>query len=414
MRKRRSSYWVYIIIAATLVMSLFYESFQPRNIETVSIISGVGFEKGENKKLKMTVQVIRPEKGETGTSRSSCIVVSGEGDTVTEASEAIVLKTGSALFWAHCAIILFNTELATEVDIMPHLDMFFRSMNFRNTASVIVSNDSPSDILNSDTVFEMVSAFGIQRLFDDQGDESNSVYTSLKKFTKHYYDLSRSTVVAGIAITEVTKYTGGNSAGGSVDSEKPIRLVTLSDCAVMKSGRFVAYLNENEFNGYKWLSDTMSAKTVNVKNTVLNSENNEPNTLGISLFGGKCSLVPMRENGEYILRIKINVKAEIISIENELQAKSITQYSLEKRYSEYKRLTEEYIKNDIEAAWAKMEETDSDFCNIQELFYGSFANEWKGSRPETDSEMLAQIKLDYDINVNFISGGLNKRYKLNV
>lgn len=414
MRKRRSSYWVYIIIAAALAMSLFYESFQPRNIETVSIISGVGFEHGENKKLKMTVQVIRPEKGETGTSRSSCIVVSGEGDTVTEASEAIVLKTGSSLFWAHCAIILFNTRLAADMDIMPHLDMFFRSMNFRNTASVIVSDDVPSDILNSDTVFEMVSAFGIQRLFDDQGDESNSVYTSLKKFTKHYYGLSGSTVVAGVSITEVTKYTGGSAAGGSVDSDKPIRLVTLSDCAVMKKGRFVSYLTENEFNGYKWLSDTMSAKLISIKDTVLKTEDGEPNTLGISLFGGSCTLVPMNENGEYILKVMIDVKAEMISIENELQAKSITQYRLKNRYAEYTGLVEAHIRNAVDDAWRKMIETDCDFCNIQELFYGRFANKWKTDRPETDSRMLADIKLDYDINVNFISGGLNKRFKLNV
>ena len=412
MRKRRSSYFVYIIIAFSLVLALFYESFQPRNIETVSIISGVGFEKGENKKMKMTVQIIRPEKGETGTSTSSCIVISGEGDTVTEASEEIVRKTGSALFWAHCSIILLRTDFAADQDVMPYMDMFFRSLNFRNTASVIVSEDAPGDILNSDTVFEMVSAFGIQRLLDDQDYESNSVYMSLKKFTKNYYKLSSSTVVAGVSFSELRKYTGGNSAGGSSESDKPIRLVVLSPCAVMKKGKFVSYLSQDEFNGYKWLSDTMSAKIINIKNMPLESENNQENTLGISLFGGNCRLVPMYEDGKYILKVKIDVKAQVVSIQNELQARKITPYKLENRYREYARLAEEYIKNDVNAAWTKMIETDSDYCNIQDLFYGKFSKEWQNSRPETDSAMLSGITLEYDIKVNFISGGLNKRFKL--
>ena len=112
------------------------------------------------------------------------------------------------------------------------------------------------------------------------------------------------------------------------------------------------------------------------------------------------------------MRVNISVKAQIISLENELQAKNISQYKLENRYDEYKRLIRENIQNDIEATWAKMIETNSDYCNIQDLFYGYLGNEWKNNRPETDTEMLSAISLDYDIDVNVISGGLNKRYKL--
>ena len=102
------------------------------------------------------------------------------------------------LFWAHCSIILLNSEFAADENVMPYLDMFFRSSNFRNTASVIVCDESPEEIFNANTVFESISAFGIQRLLDDQDYESNSVYMSLKKFVKNYYMLSSSSVVAGI------------------------------------------------------------------------------------------------------------------------------------------------------------------------------------------------------------------------
>ena len=59
-----------------------------------------------------------------------------------------------------------------------------------------------------------------------------------------------------------------------------------------------------------------------------------------------------------------------------------------------------------------MVQTESDFCNIQDLFYSKYGNEWKNNRPESDGEMLSNIKLDYNIDVNVVSGGLNKRFKI--
>ena len=411
MRKRRNSYTVYIIMICMIVLALFYESFQPRNIETVTLISGVGLEKGENKRVKMTIQMIKPMKGDAGSSNSSCLILSGEGDTVAEASENIILKTGSMLFWAHCSIILLNSEFAADENVMPYLDMFFRSSNFRNTASVIVCDESPEEIFNANTVFESISAFGIQRLLDDQDYESNSVYMSLKKFVKNYYMLSSSSVVAGIKTSEVEENSSDSSNGGEKNKEK-VKMIELSPCAIMKKGRFISYLSDSEFDGYKWLSDTMSAKIETIDNVNVESENNEPNSFGISLFSANSKLEPAFEDGQYILRVKISVKAQFISVENELQSRNISAYKLERRFDEYKSLISAGIEKDIDSTWQKMVQTESDFCNIQDLFYSKYGNEWKNNRPESDGEMLSNIKLDYNIDVNVVSGGLNKRFKI--
>lgn len=104
MKKRRNGYGIYALIVCIILMALFYESFQPRSIETVTIVSGVGIEKGEDSKLKMSVQVIKPEKNESGSSTSSCITLTGEGESISEAAEKIILKTG-VYFFGHIVLL---------------------------------------------------------------------------------------------------------------------------------------------------------------------------------------------------------------------------------------------------------------------------------------------------------------------
>lgn len=413
MKKRRNGYLIYAVAISLILMALFYESFQPRSIETVTIVSGVGLEKGQDGKVKMSVQVIKPEKNESGSSTSSCITITGEADSISAASEKIILKTGSVLFWAHCAVIILQEDFAAEEDVMPYLDMFFRSMSFRNTSSVLLSKESPEDILNSATVFEMVTSFGIQKMLDDQDYDSNSVYTSLKFFTEKYYMPCHSVVVSGISIMEVGEYGGGSkegdSTGGDSKNESGVKTLQLSPCAVLERGKFKGYLTDEELNGYKWLSQTMKAKLVTI-DAKLKSENNQDNTLGVSIFGAKSKVKAAYEDGKYILRVNVKAKAEIISLENEIQVNDISKEKLEKRSSEFEEIIENNIKEEIIATWNKMIETDCDYCSIRDTFYSKFRKAWKNSAPETCSEMLKQIELDCNIDVSIISGGLNKRY----
>lgn len=411
MKKRRISYSVYFVMILAVLLTLLYESFQPKNIETVTIISGAGLEKGEEKAIKLIVQIIKPEKGDAGSSKSSCIVLSAEGDSVSEACEGIILKTGSALFWAHCSVIILNREFAESEDIVKHLDMFFRSSNFRNTTSLLISDEKPEDILNADTMFEMISAFGIQRMLDDQEYESNSIYMPLKEFIKNYYTIGSSAIVAGISTEDVNQYSGGANNGS--ESEETLKTVILSDCAVFKEGKFVSYLDPDEFDGFQWMTGNLLSKLIVLKDVELESEQNEKNTLGVSLFSSKESVEPIYEDGKYILKVKINTKAEIVSVNNELQISNISHYKLENRYDEFENLIKGNIEDTVRQAWQKMIEINCDFCEIEDAFYCKYGKKWKNAQTgKSDSDIISDIELEFDINVTIITGGLNKRYKL--
>ena len=63
MEKRRFGYGLYIVVGLTILLTLFYDTFQPRSIETVAVISGMEIEKGQDSNLKLTVQIIKPGTG---------------------------------------------------------------------------------------------------------------------------------------------------------------------------------------------------------------------------------------------------------------------------------------------------------------------------------------------------------------
>lgn len=410
MKQRRFGYGLYIVIGLLVLLMLGYDTFQPRSIETVAVISGLGIEKGENENIKLSVQLMKSNNsgGGEGNTASSA-VMSAEGKTVPQACENLVSKTGSVLFWSHCAVIIINKDLATDSDMVPHLDMFFRSSNFRNTSAVIVCNESPVDILNADTISETVSAFGIRKLMDDQEYESNCVYTTLKRFVKDYYSVSQSGVVTGVELTELENTS---SDGSESDDAKTKSAVALADTAIFRKGKFVDYLSEYELNGYKWLTDTMQMRTVTLNDFIVESENNEKNTVSFTVFATSVKLKPIYEDGKYILHVKINAKAEIISIYNNMQSVNISIRKLKRRYDELGDKLGKSIKGDIESTWRKMIDTDCDYCGIQDLFYSYLGNTWKNADFSDSKQALENIETEYETDITVIAGGLNKRYKL--
>lgn len=410
MKQRRFGYGLYIVVGMLILLMLGYDTFQPRSIETVAVISGLGIETGENEDIKVSVQLMKSNNSGGGEGNTaSSVVMSAEGKTVPQACEKLVSKTGSVLFWSHCAVIIINRSFAENTDMVPHLDMFFRSSNFRNTSAVIVSDFSPVEILKADTISETVSAFGIRKLMDDQEYESNCVYTTLKRFVKDYYSLGKSSVVTGV---ELTKLENTSSDDNESDASKTKSAVALSDTAIFKNGKFVDYLTDEELNGYKWLTDTMETRTVTLNNFTVESENNEENTMSFTVFGTSVRLKPIYEDSKYILRAKINAKAEIIAIQNGMQSVNISIRKLKRRYDELGNKLAERIKKDIESSWKKMLKENCDYCGIQDIFYSYLGKTWKNADFDDAKQALENIEIEYEMDITVIAGGLNKRYKL--
>ncbi len=411
MKNKKNGIALYVVIALSVMLTLAYDTFQPRSIETVAVISGLGIEAGDEDNVKLSVQIMKSNSpgGEEGNSASG-VLMSAEGATVAQACEALVSKVGGVLFWSHCAVIIIDKAFANDNDMVQHLDMFFRSTDFRNTSAVIVYDGSPSEVLNANTVSETVSAFGIRKMMDDQGYETNCIYTTLKRFVLDYYSLSKSTLVTGLEVEE----SGGSDSAESTDSKGSQQAsVVLGRSAVFKEGRFVSYVDEDAFNGYLWLTDTMMARTVVLEDIVLESENNMVNTIGFKLFGASVKAVPDYESGEYILSLQIKANGEIISVKNEMQSSNLPVHRLDERYRELAQELAKSIREDVNFAWDSMAQLDSDYCGIEDMFYSYLGHKWDKDMFETAGDMLDNIRLEFDMDLTVISGGLNKRYQLN-
>lgn len=407
-KKRRFNYLFYAAIVIALLFSLLYEVFEPRSVENIAMVSGVGLEKGENETIKLSVQIIKPTFQDT---EAQGIVFTGEGSTVIEATEQIVLKTGSLLFWSHCAVMIINENLAQE-DMVGHLDFFFRVLNYRNMVPIFISDKSPEEVLNSTVMFESISAFGIQKLLEDLNQDTNSVYTNMNDFMTHYYDVGGSTVVAGITLAETGEGAIGqeqeSSQSENTESEENA-MVELSDCAVISKGRLAGYLNTSELMGYNWLNNDVKTRSMVIENVEF-EEGVNSGTVSIAMFNLSAKIVPQQTDGKWKMRVKIKGKAEILSVENGVDFTKKSAAEVERMTQRLNDLIQEKIQAEIESAWDKMEEYECDFCGINKLFYSKYGNRWDG-QPKTDSmDFLENVELDYEVKFSVVTESMNKRF----
>ncbi len=399
--RRRNFPIIIIMFAVTVFLSLVSNVFQPRSIETVMIVSGAGIEKSNDGNIRLSIQVIKPVKSDSGSSVSSCFVFSGEGESMSEATEKIIAKSGTVPAWSHCEVIVISKEIATEQDISFLIDPFFRANEVKNSTLILLSDESPEKILNAQTPFDSVSAFGIRRLLDDMDFESNRSPVTLKDFMEDYYSLSGASVIQSLSTEEIKNYTGGDE---SSESGKTTTEVILSSPSIVKNGKLSAELSPQANIGSKWLKNEIKGMMMSIGGKGGNNE------ISLILYSASAKLKAEKQDDKYVLKVTVKAEAEITSVLSEDEEGIISEKAIAGKYDSIRESIQNEIKNQIYSAWEEMISTDTDFSGIAEQLYAGLGHEWLEKQSGFGREMLENTVLKVDVKISISSGGLNKRY----
>ena len=402
-KKRRNSYLLYAWIAAALLCVLFYRVYGPKGIEKIAIISGAGLEQGENAPVKLTVQLIKPNSAET--SEAEGVVFSGEGETVAQAAEQIVLQVGSVLYWSHCSVLILQEDFAKE-DVVPHLDFFFRSLDYRNMTPIFVSKDSPGDVLNAEVLFDSISGFGLETLLKVQETDNNSVYTDMYEFMSHYYDVNASGLVAGLTLEEEKQSQSGDSGSGGGEDSK---MAGLSDCAVFCRGKLQGYIGTDALMGFHWLNNGTKARSITLEKVIL-GPGQDCGRVSVSLFGVRTKITPEWQDGQWSLRLKITGDAELVSAENGVDFATKDPREISRMMEQLNDILAQKIQEEVDAVWQKMNEYDCDFCGVGKRFYAKYGKRWPGEPNGTPRVVLEEVQPRCDVRLTIVTESLNKRF----
>lgn len=154
----------FFLILLILIVCLFTlcGCYDAQGLETLAYAVALGIDKGENNKIRLSLQIAILSNGSSGGSESS----QSESSTITTVDCASI-DSGLALInsyiskkinLSHCKAIIISEELATE-GISEYLFTLVNNIEIRPDCNIIISRTKASEYLeNSQPTLESISA----------------------------------------------------------------------------------------------------------------------------------------------------------------------------------------------------------------------------------------------------------------
>ena len=230
MNKWRALLLSVLILASALLPGGCWDAHE---INTLSIVSGVGIDAAENDEFDVTVQIRKVTKPEAGEPEQPFLLLDATGQNVLEALEQIRLKNNRDLFLHQNQVIVIGKEQA-ERGIRSLMDMFLRYHETRLEVWVVISDCPARDLLQVKLVQEPVTATAISLMMQSQSKTSQKLSVNMLNVTSDLLDASSALVMPMIGVTD----------------DFGAKKIVINGSAVIVSDKMAGTLSEDETLGY--------------------------------------------------------------------------------------------------------------------------------------------------------------------
>ena len=243
-----------ILILALLLVISTSSYYGIKGIDNLAYVVAIGLDKGDNEKIKLSLQISVPNSGDGGSSSSS-----QSASVVVDSIDCPSISTGINLFnsylgkevnLSHCKVLVISEALASE-GVSEYLYTLANNIEFRTDSSIIISKcDARSYLEYSTPLLDKISA----RYYEIA--PSSSEYTgyteniTINEFFSAVTDtFSEPVAILGSINSENTQNTDGNSTDTSsyytagqtpISGEPGVETMGL---AVFNGDKFVGELN---------------------------------------------------------------------------------------------------------------------------------------------------------------------------
>jgi spore germination protein KC len=231
MMKPRAAVLCFIVILTALLPGGCWDA---NEINTLSIVAGVGIDAGQNEdEFDVTVQIRKVSNPTEDTPDQPFLLMDATGSNVLGALRDIELRNNRDLFLHHNQLLVISSELA-ECGIRPLLDMFLRDHESRLEVWVIISNVPARELLGVQLVQEPVTASALALMMEQQSNISQPLATNMLSVTSTLLDASKALVIPAVGIKD----------------EFGDAKVVIQGSAVFVSDKLAGRLDKNETLGY--------------------------------------------------------------------------------------------------------------------------------------------------------------------
>lgn len=354
---------IILLCLITFLPALLVGCWNYRDLEELSILSGIGIDLDEKGKISLTAQIINSSALKTGDSggvpgeaNQMVRVATSTGDTVFHALRNFIPQASRRLYLAHMQILVIGDEPAKK-GISPFIDFFGRDHESRPGIRVLISREKSGDILRSADGVESIPATGISRAVHAAGRNGFVPNVSLQDFINRLMSPTTSPVAPLMEVYEEKGFDG-----------KVTKRVRTAGTAVFKKDKLVGELGIGETRGLCWILGEIESSIVTFQSQ--GAKGAFEVTKSTSQIKG--SLV----QGHPLITVQIFAQG------NFGEEQGFAPLTLSEDISTLEEKISAQISREILASVAQAQHLETDIFGFGEVIHRSYPKEWKELEPQ--------------------------------
>lgn len=407
---RNKLFYVFAFLIVIMFPSALYmQSDKDRTI----VVTTIGIDKKEDEYTLSALAVI--PKGSNDIN-ANLEVFEADGDSVSDALDKIAINTGKKIGLAHCDCIIFSKDI-TEDNVTLILDYFIRTANLTTNAALVVAEGKSKDLIEATKSSNNLLDLSLKNIVMYQEERTLLEEITIEKFYRNYFTES-STFYLPILDTEKpeeeAKTTsssgsagnepeGGDQGGDSSSSQSQTKIKNEGKILILKQGKKVRELTEDEMFIYNLLSPTSIYDRV-----VVEGINDQYVTNSTEIYQQVDKFVlPIYtfEDGKPVITYNIwqsLMVDEIIGEENFHYASmdSLQNYLSDIVQDKIKALVQERL----DKTTTLMKQDNVDILDIYDKFNAFHHGKWKKylSTLENQEEYLQNVEMRINLYLNYV------------
>jgi len=357
-QKRRKGRIKYILAAAAMLFLLLPDALvNSMEITTRAFVAAIGIDTAEGGGYEATAQLILPQGSHDKPQAQD--TVSAIGKTVKTAVDGISSRTGKTANLAHCKL-LFLGKSVLEKGPMSAVNFFMRSSDVDN-GMMIAAAESAKDTVEKLSQLEKLTALSLPDFFSQSRGGGMTPVATLKTFTEGYYAGTGDLTLPLIEMRD--KPEQGDEEGESGEESPQAELSENLKTAVIKNGRLLTVVGEDESRALLWLDKRVSKGTL-----LLEGFDGAAKNLAFDIKSKRVRLRAAFKKGSPVMNVGLRLKLSL----DETNEESYTNLSFNEKKKLLKNIEtaiQEKINGEIQALKNQCESGGFDIMRINETFY---------------------------------------------
>lgn len=361
-----------------------------RELEEISIIAGLGIDKGNEEKYRLSVDVLNASElnPKTGGDNTASILFSLEGPTTSSLARKLNVKLSRKMIFSHVQTVVISEEIAKE-GIIDFLDFLERSPEMRNDFNVVIAKGvSAEEILQISYPLQKVPSqklnVQLNTMIEEWGGDPKVLLNDL---IQALISKGREPVLATVSLI------GSAEQGKATENMKlttPNAYVKLENLAVFKGSKLQGFLSLKDARNYLWTQNE-------IKKTSLSIPCGDKKFLDVRVSNSTSDTHVTYKNEKPSVHLTLNVETFLEGT----HCSSNQELSKIETYTQYEKWIEDHINNEVsQTIKVVQEEYGSDIFGFGEKLekqdYKSFKkieDQWNEKFKEADISIEVNARL---------------------